>query len=327
MPDAAATMDLNEAAPPTLNHVTGQKRAVKQLKVALDAHIADRTDAATHAAPAFPHVLIVGPPGVGKSLLAGIISRELGSKLHEEIAQNILSPGHLHGLLMVADKYDCIFVDEIHELHAFSQTTLYKVLEKRIIFLRSGPTGERKSVTLPPLTFVGATTDEWALTKPLRDRFRLILRLEHYSDDELAQLVAQRARRLGWSITDAAVKGIAARGRGTPRIALRLLEAARRSARAEGASNINIDHFRRMCEVEGYDALGLDPLEQKYLQILHDSGGVPVRLNVLATRLALPRQTIERVIESDLIRLGLIGKDDAGRMLTAEGQRHVRRSS
>ena len=325
MPEASPQIDINEAAPPTLNHIIGQSRAVQQLRIALEAHYTDRAEMTGGEPPALPHILLVGPPGVGKSLLAKIIAKELGVELHEALAQNIYSPYHLHGLMMMAEAGDCVFVDEIHELNSMAQTTLYRALEERRLFLPTAPGEERKELSLPSFTFCGATTDEWTLTKPLRDRFKLILRLDYYTDEELTQLVAQRSRRLGWSISDAAIKGIAARGRGTPRLALRLLEATRRVARAEGASTVTIEHFRRMCEVDGIDSIGLDPLEQRFLQLLKDADGRPVRLNVLATRLGLPRQTIERVIEHDLIRLGLINKSDVGRTLTPDGHQHVSR--
>lgn len=314
MDDSPKTTDV---APPTLDHVVGQKRAVQQLRIALDAYFNDR--AAAHVGElALPHVLLVGPAGVGKSLLSAIIARELAASLHEELAQNIANPGHLQGLMMLAEPGDVVFVDEIHELIPMAQTTLYRCLEERRLFLG----GDRKAVVLPPFTFVGATTDEWALAKPLRDRFRIVLRLEHYSDDEIAQLIAQRAKRLGWPIGDEAVRGIARRGRGTPRLAIRLLEAARRTARAEGADAITHQHLHRMCEIEGIDRLGLDAIERRYLDLLRDAQG-PVRLNVLATQIGLPRRTIEVVIESELIRLGLVTKSNEGRVLTAAGAKHL----
>ncbi|QNN21764.1 AAA family ATPase [Planctomycetales bacterium ZRK34] len=317
--------DINAASPPTLDHVVGQRRAVRQLKTAIEALVNDRAVAHADDDPTMPHLLFVGPPGVGKTLLANIVARELAVKLHEELAQNLVATGHMHGFMLLAEPQDILFLDEIHELMPAAQTILYRALEEGRLFLPSGVNGERQVLDLPSLTFVGATTDEWALTKPLRDRFRIVIRLEHYSDEELAELIAQRARRLDWSVTDAAVRAIAVRGRGTPRLALRLLEATRRTARAEASDNMTLDHVRRMAEIEGVDQLGLDPLEQRYLQVLKQSQG-PVRLNILATKLGLPRQTIERIIESDLIRLGLIAKEDSGRVLTADGRRHVSRS-
>ncbi|MFA9479431.1 Holliday junction DNA helicase RuvB C-terminal domain-containing protein [Phycisphaerales bacterium AB-hyl4] len=318
-----SNLDLNDAAPPTLNHVIGQERAVRQLRVALDAHYNDRAAARQgETVQAFPHVLLVGPPGVGKSLLSAIVAKELGGALHEELAQNIHAPNDLHGLMLLADEGDVVFVDEIHELIPPAQTALYRCLEERRLFLPSGRTSKRQSITLPPFTFVSATTDEWNLAKPLRDRFKLVLRLEHYGVDELMQVVANRARRMGWTLTDETAMAIAQRGRGTPRLALRLLDAARRSARAEDASNITMQHLCDALAIEGVDRLGLDPIEQRYLRMLADSGAA-VRLNVLATRLGLPRQTIEQVIESDLLRLDLIAKGEAGRTLTVRGREHL----
>lgn len=302
-------------SPPTLDHVIGQRRAVNQLRTALAAHYNDR---AVGSGIALPHLLLVGPPGVGKSMLGGIVAAELGSQLHEELAQNVLTPGHLHGLMMLAEPGDVVFVDEIHETPPTVQTTLYRCLEEGRLFLGR----HRKSITLPAFTFIGATTDEWALAKPLRDRFKIVLRLEHYLEEEMMQLIQQRTKRLGWPIEEAAMAGIACRGRGTPRLAIRLLEAARRTARAEDVCMITEWHVRRMCDVEGVDRLGLDPLERRYLELLREAQR-PLRLNVIATQLALPRRTIEAVIESELIRLGLVMKNEEGRMLTAAGAQHL----
>jgi len=303
-------------APPTLTHVIGQKRAVQQLRVALDAYFNDR--AVTTGDMAFPHTLLVGPPGVGKSLLSQITAAELGAHLHEELAQNVMTPGHLHGLMMLAEPGDVVFVDEIHELHSSVQVGLYRCLEERRLFLG----GDRKSITLPPFTFIGATTDEWQLSKPCRDRFKIVLRLEHYTEPELMELIRQRTKRLQWPISEEALQGIASRGRGTPRLAIRMLEAARRTARAENATAITDQHLAQMCDTEGFDSLGLDCVERRYLELLREGQG-PVRLNVIATHLALPKQTIERVIESELIRLGLVTKSEAGRMLTGAGAKHL----
>jgi Holliday junction DNA helicase RuvB len=307
--------------PPTLDHVIGQKRAVQQLRVALDAHYNDRAMVPSEEI-ALAHLLLVGPPGVGKSLLGSIVARELGSQFHEELAQNLATPGHMAGLLMLAEAGAVIFVDEIHELPATVQTTLYRSLEERRLFLG----GDRKSVSLPAFCFIGATTDEWALTKPLRDRFKITLRLEHYSEKELCELLKQRAKQLRWPITDEAVREIASRGRGTPRLAIRLMEAAWRQARSIAESTLTEHHVRRMCGIEGVDSLGLDCTERRYLELLREGQG-PVRLNVIATQLALPRRTVEKVIESELIRLGLVSKAEEGRLLTALGAKHLTENS
>lgn len=155
----------------------------------------------------------------------------------------------------------------------------------------------------------------------MRDRFRILLRLDHYSDDEMTQLVRQRARRLGWTLDDEAALAIASRSRGVPRLACRLLDSTRRCALATDSDTITEAHVEQMCRLEDVDPLGFDAIEQRYLQLLREGQG-PVRLNVLATHLGLPRQSIE-MFEADFIRLGLITKSDKGRMLTAKGVEHL----
>lgn len=323
MPQLQTHHDIQQGRPIALEHMIGQPRPVRQLRTALDAYFNDR--ASNNADQAFPHVLLVGPSGVGKSSLSHIVANELGTTLHEELAQNLGMPNALHGLLMMVEGGHCVFLDEIHELYPMSQTTLYRALEDRKLFLPTHNSVKGHAVDLPPFTLIAATTDEWALSKPLRDRFKIILRLAHYSDDELTAVVMQRARRLGWSLTNDAAKAIAARGRGTPRIALRILEAARRTVRAEGSDTIDDNILAKTLDVEGLDHAGLDSVEQQYLRILHEASG-PIRINVIATRLGLPQQTVV-MFEQDLLRLGFIAKDQSSqRLLTSAGQRHVRLS-
>jgi Holliday junction DNA helicase RuvB len=155
----------------------------------------------------------------------------------------------------------------------------------------------------------------------MRERFRIQLRLTHYSDEEMYQLIRQRAKRLGWTVEDDGVRQLASKSRGTPRLAIRLLESAKRQASAEGTDLITAFHVQKMGETEQIDSLGFDVVEQKYLQILREGEG-PVRLNVIATQMGLPRQSIE-MFESDFIRLGLISKSEKGRMLTAKGFEHL----
>ena len=168
---------------------------------------------------------------------------------------------------------------------------------------------------------MGATTDESLLSRSCRERFRIQIRLTHYTDDEIFQLIRQRGKRLGWTIEDDAVRQLASRSRGTPRLAIRLTESAKRQASAEGIDLLTATHVEQMCKTEQIDSLGLDAIEQRYLQILREGEG-PVRLNVIATQMGLPRQSIE-MFESDFIRLGLICKSEKGRMLTAKGFEHL----
>lgn len=302
----------NSQIVPTLDHVIGQTRAVAVLRTAIDSYFYDRTKATEEHA--FPHLLISGPAGTGKTLLSEIVAREVACNIHTELAQNIKKPEDVHGMLMMLEPGDILFLDELQELSP--QVTLYRALEERKLFL-----GKKHVVTLPPFCLIGATTDEHLLTRSMRERFRIHLRLTHYSDEEMFLLIRQRAKRLGWTIEDDAVRQLASKTRGTPRLAVRHLESAKRQASAEGTDLITAAHVQRMCEIEQIDTLGLDAVEQKYLRILREAEG-PVRLNVIATTMGLPRQTIE-MFEADFIRLGLISKTEKGRMLTARGIEHL----
>lgn len=297
---------------PTLDHVFGQTRAVAVLRTAINAYFHDRSKTTDEIA--FPHLLITGPAGTGKTLLSETVAKECCCRISTELAQNLKSPEHVHGALMMLEPGDILFIDEIHELK--NQVTIYRALEERKLFL-----GKKHVVTLPPFCLIGATTDESLLERSMRERFRIHLRLTHYTDEEMFLLIQQRARRLGWTIEDDAVRQLSGKSRGTPRLAVRLLESAKRSASAEGTDLITALHVQTMCEIEGIDSLGLDMIEQRYLRILREGEG-PVRLNVIATQMGLPRPSVE-MFESDFLRLGLISKSEKGRMLTAKGFEHL----
>ncbi len=306
---------MTESIISSLNHVVGQSRAVTVLRTALDAYWHDRSK--NGANESFPHLLMCGPGGTGKTLLSELIAQELCTECHVELAQNIGNIGQMQGLLMMLEPEHILLIDEIHELSETVQVSLYRALEERKLFLG----GNRKPVTLPPFTLIGATTDEYLLTTSMRDRFKILLRLQHYSQDEVSLLINQRAKRLSWDIDTVSVTQLAARSRGVPRLAVRLLESAKRVASSKGLDRIEPMHVEEMLVIEGVDSLGFDPVEQRYLILLKESGG-PVRLNVLATHLGLPRQTVE-MFERDFIRLGLITKGDKGRALTPKGIEHV----
>lgn len=297
---------------PTLNHVVGQVRAVSVIRTAIDSYFYERSKVGDQQA--FPHTLLTGPSGTGKTLLSETIARELCVTLHSELAQNLRTPEHVHALLMMLEPGDCLFIDEIHELK--HQVTIYRALEEGKLFL-----GKRHVIKLPPFCLIGATTHEFYLHRSMLQRFAIHARLSHYSDEEMFQLLRQRAKRLGWSIEDEPVRQLSRKSRGIARIGVRLLEATKRTASAEGTDTMTSAHVERMCQIEQIDQLGLDAIEQQYLNILRDGDG-PVRLNVIATHLGLPRRSVE-VFEEDFIRLGLISKSDKGRMLTPKGIEHL----
>lgn len=306
--------EIGDVKPTSLKHLIGQRGVLDQVAVALDAAFAD--------AKKFDHALLVGPPGLGKSQTAFVISQEMATGFHEVLGQSITCPADLNALLLGAQDRDIIHIDEGHELPKEFQTTLYLALDQRKLTLGGGRSGKSvQSVPLADFTLLLSTTDEYGLLQPLRDRMKLLLRFDYYTADDLSLLVRQRATALGWKIGDAILPLISERSRGTPRLALRLLQAARRVCRAEGDTAVTVAHLMRACDLEGIDGLGLGPTERQYLDLL--VGGAS-RLNVVASMLGLPTRTVAQVIEPYLLRTGLVVKDDTGRReVTAQGRDHL----
>ena len=238
------------------------------------------------------------------------------------LGQSITCIADLNALLLQATDRAVVFIDEAHELHKSLQTTLYLALDqKRILLSGSGKSGSPASIPIADFSLLLATTDEYSLLAPLRDRMRLLLRFEFYLPLELEIICGSRAKALGWDVELPVFAEIGYRSRGTPRIALRLLQAAHRVARAEGEKIVTEEHLQRACELDQLDELGCGVTEQKYMAILADT---PTRLNVISSQLGLPPKTISEVIEPFLIRSGLVTKDQQGRrMLTAYGLKYV----
>lgn len=311
-----AKNEINDVRPSSLNHLIGQKSVVEQVRVALEASFADH-------AP-FPSSILVGPPGTGKTAVASTIAAELAVDYQEVLGQSVSDSSELNALLLAATPNSVVFIDEAHELPKREiQTALYLALDQKKILIsgRSGPL----PIPLNDFSLLLATTDEYDILQPLRDRMKLILRFEYYSYPELTRLIDQRAKALGWPIDDELPFLIGGKAKGTPRLALRLLQSCRRVCRAEGDETITKKHLERTLELEGIDALGLCATEQKYLSQLVDGPG---RLNVLASVLGLPTRTVSSVIEPFLLRAGLVAKDDKGRrQLTLKGREHLSKSS
>lgn len=316
MSDQTST-DVNHHLPTSLSHLIGQRGVIDQVTVALDAAFADNAR--------MDHCLLVGPPGMGKSALANVIAAELASGFHEVLGQSIKTPADLNALLFGCKDKDVVHIDECHLLGKDFQTALYLALDKRMVFINGKSKGSPQGIPVADFTLLLSTTDEYCLLQPLRDRAKLSLRFQYYSEDELTKVLDLRTRALGWDVDQSMFPAIAKRSRGTPRLALRLLQSSRRVGRANGETRITPEHMQRACELEQIDAFGLGPTEQRYLQIVADGGS---RLNVIASQLGLPPRTVSQVAEPFLIRVGLLTKDDQGRrQITARGREHLSNSS
>lgn len=308
------SLDINEARPSSIRHLIGQPSVAEQIMVALDSAQQDNRK--------FDHALLVGPPGMGKTAASQIIAAEMQTDFLEVLGQSLQSVGDLNALLLQATDRAVVFIDESHELDKSLQTALYLALDQRRVLLNGGRKGGTPvAIPLQDFTLLLASTDEFQLLQPLRDRMRLTLRFRFYEQVDLEKIARMRAASLGWEVDVAVFSMIAQRSRGTPRLALRLLQAARRVSRAEAGEVITVANLERACKLEGIDHLGLGPTEQDYLRILLEG---PTRLNMLSSRLGLPTRTVADVTEPFLIRAGLVVKDDQGRrQLTAQGRDHI----
>jgi Holliday junction DNA helicase RuvB len=304
-------VEINDVAPTSLAHIVGQRSCVDQLKVAIDC--------AFETGQKMDSCLMVGGPGLGKSAVARVISNEMATEFHEVIGQSITCPADLNAFLLTAKDKAICHIDECHELKKEYQTAIYLALDQKRICIGGGKSIQ--SLPIADFTLLLSTTDEFCLLQPLRDRMRLVLRFEFYSEEELTMVLKHRAKCLRWDVEEAVMPLIAQRSKGTPRLALRLLQSCYRVCRSQGETTITLDYLERACGLEQIDELGLGPVEQKYIGILRDG---PQRLNVIASMVGLPARTISAVTEQFLIRAGLIIKDDQGRrQLTGVGYEHV----
>jgi len=306
--------EVGDVAPSSIAHIVGQRAVVEQIKVGLDAAQIDGEK--------FPNSLLVGPPGVGKSALANVIAAEMATDFFEVLGQSITNIGDMNALLLQATDRAVVHIDECHELRKDFQTALYLALDKQTVFVNAGRKGSTPmGIPIANFTLLLSSTDEFSLLQPLRDRQRLVLRFQFYSEDELTRVLLHRTRSLGWDIHAEILPLIAKRSRGTPRLALRLLQSCRRVCRSEGEDEITAVHLRRACGLEQIDVYGLGPTEQQYLRLLTDG---PMRLNVIASMLGLPTRTVSQVQEPFLLREGLVVKDDQGRRnLSKAGYDHL----
>ena len=303
--------------PRRLGEYVGQEKIRDQLGIFIEA--------ARRRAEALDHVLLFGPPGLGKTTLSHILAHELGVNLRQTSGPVLERPGDLAALLTNLEPRDVLFIDEIHRLSPVVEEILYPALEdfQIDIMIGEGPAARSVKIDLPPFTLVGATTRAGMLTNPLRDRFGIVARLEFYSPQELTRIVTRSAALLSITVAPVGALEIARRSRGTPRIANRLLRRVRDFAevRAEGA--ITLPVAASALAMLDVDASGLDVMDRKLLSTVLDKfGGGPVGVDNLAAAIGEERDTIEDVLEPYLIQQGFLQRTSRGRVATALAYRH-----
>ncbi len=301
--------------PGSLAEFVGQERVKEQLGIALEAAIG--------RGEALDHVLLAGPPGLGKTSLAQIIRRELGVSIRQVAGPALERKGDIAAILTTLAPRDVLFVDEIHRVNRAVEEILYPALEdfRLDIIVGQGPAARTLTLDLPPFTLIGATTRTGLLTTPLRDRFGLTFRLDHYSPDELARIVRRSAAILAVEVEDDAAEEIARRARGTPRIANRILRRVRDVAEVRHAGAITTAIADEALDLLEIDASGLERFDRELIAAIADKfGGGPVGLSTLAVSLGEEAETIEDVYEPYLLQLGLIQRTPRGRVLTELGR-------
>ena len=318
-PDAAPLEGADKAMrPQTLAEFVGQQAAKGNLKVFIDA--------ARERGEALDHVLLFGPPGLGKTTLAHIIAREMGVNLRHTSGPVLERPGDLAAILTNLEKNDVLFIDEIHRLSPVVEEILYPALEdfQIDIMIGEGPGARSIKLDLQPFTLVGATTRAGMLTNPLRDRFGIVARLEFYTAEELTLIVARSARLLNAKADDAGAAEIARRSRGTPRIANRLLRRVRDYAEVKADGVISRGIADRALKMLDVDSEGFDLMDRKLLEaVIHRFDGGPVGLDNVAAAIGEESGTIEDVIEPYLIMQGFLQRTPRGRIATLAAYRHL----
>jgi holliday junction DNA helicase RuvB len=301
--------------PSSLSEFIGQERVKEQLAVSLEA--------ARARGEALDHVLLAGPPGLGKTSLAFIIREEMCAGIRTIAGPALERKGDMAAILTGLEERDVLFIDEIHRLNRAIEEILYPALEdfRLDIIVGQGPAARTLTLDLPPFTLVGATTRTGLLTTPLRDRFGMIYRLDYYTPDELGQIVQRSARILGVAVDPAAAEEIARRSRGTPRVANRILRRVRDVAEVRHNGAVTVEIAREALELLDVDDDGLERIDRDLLRaIVEKFGGGPVGLSTLAVTLGEEPDTIEDVYEPYLLQLGMIQRTPRGRVATDIGR-------
>ena len=309
----------NSLRPKTLDEYIGQQKAKENLKVFINA-------AKIRNEP-LDHVLLYGPPGLGKTTLSAIIASEMGVNIRITSGPAIEKAGDLAALLTNLEENDVLFIDEIHRLNRNVEEVLYPAMEDYAldIIIGKGPAARSIRYTLPKFTLVGATTRAGQLSGPLRDRFGVVARLEMYSNEELTQTLKRSAGILGIDIEDEGAYNIASRSRGTPRIANRVLKRVRDFAQVRGNGVITKEIADLALEALEIDELGLDGVDRRMLEsIIYNFGGGPVGLDTLAATIGEESVTLEDVYEPYLMQIGFLNRTPRGRCVTIKAYEHLK---
>jgi Holliday junction DNA helicase RuvB len=298
--------------PTTFKDFLGQEDSKANLEVYVKA--------ALSRGEALDHILLAGPPGLGKTTLAGILAAEMGAKLVVVNAPSIKTKGELASVLASLRKGDILFLDEIHSLNNRVEEVLYPAMEDFKLEVVAG--NQPLTINLEPFTLIGATTRAGMLQRPLRDRFGVTIEMQLYTEEELAQIATNSAEKLGMVCTDRGAQELARRARGTPRVANRILRRVRDFAQVRVTQIIDHNLVEFTCDRLGIDSIGLDVNSQRYLRVLSEKNQ-PVALTTLVSLLGESKDTIEEVIEPNLMRLGLVEKTPKGRIITRAGNAHL----